>query len=161
MRTVDIVEKEKMVALIRSCRTCFLGVCGSDLQPYVVPMNFGFHDGHLFLHSAQSGRKWEAMKENPKVCVTFCIGDDIAWQDEHIACSYRMKSQSVIAEGSVQFIDDFEQKVEILNHLMRQYSDREFSFNGPAVNNVGIVKLTVEHWGAKSFGEKAMTPWKR
>ncbi len=161
MRTVDLVDHEKIAELIRSCRTCFLGVCGADHQPYVVPMNFGFHDGQIFLHSAQSGRKWEAMKENAKVCVTFCVGDDLAWQDEQVACSYRMKSQSVIAEGRVEFIDDFEQKVEILNHLMRQYSDREFSYNAPAVKNVGIVRLKVEQWGAKSFGEKAVTPWNR
>lgn len=159
MRTVNITGQQEIDALIRSCRTCYLGVCGNDRQPYVIPMNFGYHQGIIYLHSGQEGRKWEAMKQNPKVCVTFCLGDEIAWQDEQVACSYRVKSQSVIAEGTVEFIDDPEQKTEILNHLMRQYSNLEFKYNEPAVRNVGIVRLRVETWGAKSFGEKTITPW--
>lgn len=159
MRTVNINDISEIETIMRQCRTCYLGLCGNDMQPYVVPMNFGYHNGIIYLHSAQEGRKWETMKENPRVGVTFCLGDELAWQDQEMACSYRVKSQTVIAEGVLEFIDDFDQKVEALNHLMRQYSDREFNFGAPAVRNVGIMILKVEKWGAKSFGEKAITPW--
>lgn len=161
MRTVALTEQPDIEQVIKACRTCYLGVCGADMQPYVLPMNFGYDDGVVYLHSGQFGRKWEIMKANPKVCITFCDGDELAWQDEHIACSWRVKSRSVIVEGEVEFVEDFDEKVEILNILMAQYSDREFKYSEPAVRNVGIMKVKIQTQGAKSFGEKAITPWNK
>lgn len=159
MRTYFIEDKKEIESLIRSCKTCFLGLSDENNQPYVIPMNFGYHENTIYLHSGQFGRKWSIMKANPKACVTFCLGEELANQDEHVACSWRVKSKSVIAEGKIEFIEDFDEKVKILNILMGQYSDKTFKYNDPAVKNVGIFKLNIENLSAKEFGAKAITPW--
>lgn len=159
MSTIFIEDKKEIEAIIRACKTCFLGLSDQNNQPYVVPMNFGFHDGVIYLHSGQEGRKWEIMKENPKACVTFMLGEELAYQDEHVACSWRVKSKTVIAEGRIEFIDDFDEKEKILHILMGQYSPKEFKFNAPAVKNVGVYRLNIENLKAKEFGTKATTPW--
>jgi len=159
MRTLFIEDKQEIEKIIKSCRTCFLGISDENNQPYVVPMNFGLHDDTIYLHSGQFGRKWEIMKANPKACITFLLGDELAYQDEHVACSWRVKSKSVIAEGEIEFIEDYDEKERILHILMGQYSDREFKFNAPAVKNVGIFKMKIQHIQAKEFGAKAITPW--
>ena len=123
MRTLFIEDKEKIDAIIKACRTCYLGLSINN-QPYVVPMNFGYDGEYIYLHSGQEGRKWETMKQNPKACITFCLGDELAWQDEHVACSWRVKSQTIIAEGVLEFIDDMEEKEEIMHIFMKNYSDR-------------------------------------
>lgn len=161
MRTNFIENQTEIEEVIKSCRTCFLGLSDSNNQPYVIPMNFGYNDGTIYLHSGQFGRKWQIMKENPKACITFVLGDELAYQDEHVACSWRVKSKSVIAEGNIKFIDDYEEKERILHILMGQYSDREFKFNEPAVKNVGVFKMKIDKIQAKEFGAKAPTPWKR
>jgi nitroimidazol reductase NimA-like FMN-containing flavoprotein (pyridoxamine 5'-phosphate oxidase superfamily) len=101
------------------------------------------------------------MKKNPKACITFMLGDELAWQDEHVACSWRMKSKTVIAEGEIEFVDDFDEKTDILHTFMAQYSDSEFKFNAPAVRNVGIMKMKIDILKAKEFGVKAETPWNK
>ena len=159
MRTYVIENREEIDAIIRLCKTCFLGLSDSSNQPYVIPMNFSLDEEYIYLHSGQFGRKWQIIKENPKACVTFCSGDDIAYQDEEIACSWRVKSKSVIAEGTIEFIEDYEEKVKALHVFMRQYSDKTFSFNEPAVKNVGIFKMKIDKISAKHFGAKAVTPW--
>jgi len=159
MRTVSIQDKAAIESVIRSCRTCFLGLSDENNQPYVVPMNFGYSEGFIYLHSAKEGRKWQVMNSNPKACVTFCLGDELAWQDEHIACSWRVKSKTVIAEGTLEFVDDFEEKKNILKIFMAQYSDREFEFGAPAVRNVGVIRMKIDVLSAKEFGAKAITPW--
>lgn len=159
MRTVFIQDKQEIERIILSCRTCFLGLSDSENQPYVIPMNFGYHDGTIYLHSGQSGRKWEVMHSNPKACITFCAGNELAYQDEQVACSWRMKSSSVIAEGKIEFIDDFDEKKEVLKIFMAHYSDLEFQFKDPAVRNVGVYKMKIEKIQAKKFGDKATTPW--
>ncbi len=159
MRTLYINDREKIDKIIRSCRTCFLGLCDDDLNPYVVPMNFGLDGDFIYMHSAQEGRKWEMMNKNTKACVTFLSGDTIVHQNEEVACSWRVRSKSVIAEGELEFIDDYDEKEKALKIFMGQYSDKEFSFNAPAVKNVGIFRLKIIKICGKEFGAKAVTPW--
>ncbi|MDA3927854.1 MAG: pyridoxamine 5'-phosphate oxidase family protein [Prolixibacteraceae bacterium] len=160
MRTVFIEDQAEIEKVIKACRTCFLGLSDLNMQPYVVPMNFAFEKGVIYLHSGPFGRKWEIMKENTKACITFVLGDELTYQDEHVGCSWRVKSKSVIAEGEIEFVEEFNEKEKILHRLMGQYSDREFKFNAPAVKNVGIYKMKINKLQAKEFGTKAETPWK-
>ncbi len=159
MRTYFIEEKSEIEAVIKACKVCFLGISDEENRPYVVPMNFAYHENTIFLHSGQFGRKWEIMKKNPNVCVTFNLGEEIKYQDEHVACSWRMSSKSVIAEGKVEFIEDFDEKEQILHLFMKQYSDKTFKFNAPAIKNVGIMKMKIDTLSAKEFGAKTITPW--
>jgi uncharacterized protein len=125
-----------------------------DDVPYVLPMNFALEDDAVILHSAQSGRMWETIKKNPRVCISWNRGEELAWQNERVGCSYRMQSQSALVEGTVEIVEEFEEKERCLHLLMAQYSDVEFKFNAPAVNNVGVIKVRIQNITAKEFGAK-------
>ena len=127
--------------------------------PYVLPMNFALDGDTVVLHSAQSGRMWETIRKNPKVCINWTLGEELAWQDVRVGCSYRVKSKSVLVEGEVEVIDDYDEKYRMLTETMAQYSDREFKFSKPAVVNVGIMKVHIKKITGKVFGAKAVTPW--
>ena len=158
MRTLFIENKAEIEEVIKACKTCYLAVCEEN-RPYVLPMNFALDDNTVILHSAQGGRMWETIKRNPNVCINWTLGEDLAWQDVQVGCSYRVKSKSVIVEGTVEFIDDFDEKYRCLGILMGQYSSREFKFGTPAVKNVGIIKVHIDKISAKEFGAKAITSW--
>jgi len=160
MRTYFIENREEIEEIIKSCKTCYLAMSDENI-PLVVPMNFALDDNSVILHSAQEGRKWETLKKNPKVCINWTLGEEIAWQDVQVGCSYRVKSKSVLVEGTVQFVDDFDEKTRLLKLLMAQYSNREFKFGKPSVENVGIFKVKIENLSAKEFGAKAITPWNK
>jgi uncharacterized protein len=49
--------------------------------PYVLPMNFALDGDVVILHSDQSGRMWETLHKNPKVCINWTLGEELAWQD--------------------------------------------------------------------------------
>ena len=158
MRTLFIENRAEIEEVIKACKTCFLAMTDGD-EPYVLPMNFALDGNSIILHSAQEGRMWETIKKNPKVCINWTLGEDLAYQDVQVGCSYRVKSKSVLVEGKVEFIEDFDEKYRYLNLLMRQYSNREFKFGTPAVKNVGIFKVSIDEITAKEFGAKAVTPW--
>jgi len=124
-------------------------------------MNFAMDGDSVILHSAQSGRMWETLQKNPDVCINWTLGEELAWQDVRVGCSYRVKSKSVLVEGKVQFVEDFVEKTRLLRVLMSHYSVREFKFSKPAVENVGIIKVSIEKISAKEFGAKAKTPWNK
>lgn len=160
MRTNFIHNREEINDVIRSCKTCYLAMSDNNI-PYVLPMNFALDGDFIILHSAKSGRMWDTLLKNPQVCINWTLGEELAWQDVQVGCSYRVKSKTVLVEGIVDFIDDFNEKERCMKVMMAQYSNREFSFSAPSVNHVGVLKVKIEKITAKEFGAKAVTPWKK
>ena len=159
MRTLFIKDRKEINNIIRSCKTCYLALSDNDV-PYVLPMNFALDGDHIILHSAQEGRMWDTVKKNPKVCINWTLGEDLAWQNVKVGCSYRVKSKSVIVEGEAEIVEDYDEKYRLMEVFMTQYSDRDFKFGKPSVVNVGILKVKIEKITDKEFGAKAETAWK-
>jgi uncharacterized protein len=160
MRTHFIHDRNEIEAVLKQCKTCYVAM-SDDNFPYVLPMNFAIDGECVILHSAQSGRMWETIKKNPKVCINWTLGEELAWQDEQVACSYRVKSKSVIVEGIAEIVEDMKEKERIMRQFMTQYSELPFKFNEPAIRNVGILLVPMSKLSAKEFGAKAVTPWKK
>ncbi len=160
MRTVFLEDRKEIETIIRSCKTCYLAVSDGS-KPYVLPMNFAL-DGSdaVVLHGAQEGRLWEILKKNPLVCINWTSGEELAWQDIQVGCSYRVKSRSVIVEGMAELVEDYDEKYRLLQVLMSQYSDLEFRFNPPAVKNVAVYKVRIQQVSAKEFGVRPAVPGK-
>jgi nitroimidazol reductase NimA-like FMN-containing flavoprotein (pyridoxamine 5'-phosphate oxidase superfamily) len=160
MRTHYIHDRKEIEAILKECKTCYVAM-SEDNFPYVLPMNFALDGDRVILHSAQQGRMWETIKKNPKVCINWTLGEELAWQDEKVGCSYRVKSKSVIVEGIAESVEDMEEKERIIRQFMTQYSDLPFKFSEPAIRNVGILLVPISKLSAKEFGAKAVTPWKK
>ncbi|MGK4024874.1 pyridoxamine 5'-phosphate oxidase family protein [Bacteroides fragilis] len=135
MKTVIIENKEQVEEIISRCDICFVGITDLEGNPYVIPMNFGYQDGVIYLHSGPTGSSIDMLARNNRVC----------------ACSYRMRAKSVICRGRVNFIEDPEEKREALNILMRHYSSREFVYSDPAVKNVKIWEIPIDSVTAKEY----------
>ncbi len=61
------LSNEEARALLGECRLGRLG-CVDDGGPYVVPVNYVFHDDKIYVHSLP-GRKIKALRENPRACL--------------------------------------------------------------------------------------------
>ena len=62
----EMTHEECISTLVR-LRFGRLG-CARDNQPYVVPINFAYHQNYLYAFSTV-GQKIEWMRENPRVCI--------------------------------------------------------------------------------------------
>ena len=155
MRTHFIHDRKEIDAILKQCKTCYVAMSIDDV-PYVLPLNFAMDGDRVILHSAQQGRMWETIKKNPKVCINWTLGEELAWQDEQVGCSYRVKSRSVMVEGTAESVDDMEEKEKIVRKFMTQYSDLPFKFNEPAIRNVGILLVKIDKLTAKEFGAKSV-----
>ncbi|PID57865.1 hypothetical protein CSB45_06515 [candidate division KSB3 bacterium] len=70
----EICDIQQIEAIITASTVCRLGLCLHG-RPYVVPLNFGYNDRTIYLHSAQKGKKLDILRQNPRVCVEFDLGD--------------------------------------------------------------------------------------
>ena len=154
MKTYSIEEKEKIEEIIKSEQICFVGLSDKDGIPYVLPMNYGYEENVIYLHSGPEGKVIRILEDNPNVCITFCTQPKLIWQHPDVACSYRMQSKSVICNGKVEFVEKYAEKERVLNIIMNQYIEKDFNYSEPAVNNVKIWKVAVDSIAAKEFGVK-------
>ena len=56
MKTIAITDPAEIEAIIRKCPYCTVGITDSEGNPYVIPMNFAYRDGIIYLHSGPDGR---------------------------------------------------------------------------------------------------------
>ncbi len=153
MRTSFITDKAEIESIINQCDICFVGLTEIDGTPYVIPMNFGYLDGDIILHSAPEGKHIGLLEHSNRICVTFCSDRKLAYQHPDVACSYSMTSKSVVCKGSVSFIEDLEEKENALNSMMQKFTKKEFKYSAPALRNVKVWRVSVDEMTSKSFGQ--------
>ncbi len=149
-RKLDFLPE--LETIIRKCDACTLSMTDLDGKPYAVPMNFGYQDGVLYLHSAPDGKKIEILKQQPAVCASFSTDHDLRWQHSEVACSYSMRYRSVLLFGNVSFIEDVEQKQLALDVIMRQYTDQTYKYSLPALQNVCVMRVAVDSIEGRAYG---------
>jgi len=152
MRVRNSQDKHDIESILEKCDACYLAMVDEEAMPYVLPFNFGFANGVIYLHSGPTGRKMDILRQNPNVCINFSTDHRLMMRHKEVACSAGMDFRSVLAFGKVEFIDDYDAKVEALNIIMRKYTGRDFSYNAPAVNNVAVYKVVPTHINAKISG---------
>lgn len=151
MKTVIIEDQQRVEEIIKRCDICYVGITDLEGNPYVIPMNFGYRDGVIYIHSGPTGSCIDMLERNNRVCITFSVDHELVFQHPEVACSYRMRAKSVICRGNVNYIEDMDDKREALNILMRQYSGREFVYSDPAVRNVKIWEIPIDQVSAKEY----------
>jgi len=87
-------------------------------EPYVVPLNFVYINGTVYFHGALGGRKIEALKTNPAVCLEFDAMHGVSVEKQTVFYT------SVIAWGRAEFLADTDpdkKKQHILEKLCLKY----------------------------------------
>lgn len=146
----EITDIEECKSIIRNNKLGFLSTISEDNTPYVVPLNY-FYDGeNIYFHSATEGHKVDNIKKNPKVC--FCVVGD----HEIVLEKFTTKYESAIIYGNAVVIEDFQEKVDILNGFMK-FLGREVDvtkhYKSEVIDNKTlIVKINVD----KITGKKKM-----
>ena len=94
-------------------------------KPYSLPINFVENNGNVFFHGSKKGKKISMMEENP-FC-SFSAVEDISFlpsyfsNDKGDASPATHLYKSVIIDGEIEFIEDYDEKIEALTLLMEKY----------------------------------------
>jgi nitroimidazol reductase NimA-like FMN-containing flavoprotein (pyridoxamine 5'-phosphate oxidase superfamily) len=123
-----------------------------DGNPYLIPMNFGYRDGIIYLHGGQKGKKIDILQKNSRVCINFSTDHLLRYQNEKVACSWSMRYRSVLCYGKAEFIDDPDEKTKALNIIMANYSPEAFTYNPPSIREVNVFIVRIEAFEGRSFG---------
>jgi len=152
MKKRIITKSTEIESIINKCEVCYVSMVDKDNMPYVVPFNFGYKDNYIYLHSAKEGKKLNILKNNANVCIAFSTDHKLAFQNENVACSYGMKFRSVLIYGKAEFIEEYNEKVNVMNIIMSHYTSHEFTYSEPAVKNVETFKVAITEITGKEYG---------
>ena len=148
----EIKDKKCIEWILKKATVCRIALCNNN-NPYIVPMNFGFKDNCLYLHSASEGQKIDIININNNICFEVDLETEIVTADN--ACSWGMKYYSIIGFGKAHFIKDNGEKEDALNIIMQKYShksDKSFEYLKPALDKTTVIKVEIESLTGKKSG---------
>lgn len=156
MRRTDreITDNEKISDIISSCKCIRIGF-NDEGQVYIVPLNYGYtvNDGKyiFYFHGAKEGRKIELIHKNPYV--GFEMDTNIKIIESDTACKHSAYYSSIIGNGYVSIVDNFEEKKAGLVSIMKHNTGKaKWDFPEAAVNSCCVFKMVVEQLSCKEHG---------
>ena len=151
LRNREIVKDSEKEEIIHEADVCYVGMTDGD-QPYVLPFNFAYRDQTLYLHSDNVGYKLDLWKKNPKVCVNFNTGNELFYRNKEVGCSWGMKYKSVNLIGEIDYVEDYDEKYQVMKDFMLKYAGEDYEFSEPSIKNVKIMKIKVISMTGKKTG---------
>ena len=117
MRRKDRQRSEEFAwAVTDRCGWAVLSCVQPDGTPYSVPLSIAREGGRVYFHGAEEGRKTEALRSNPKVCLS-CVGDTNPAQDD-----FSMEYESAILFGTAALVEEREEKIHGRRLISQRYT---------------------------------------
>ena len=118
--------------------------------PYVVPVNYLFREGFIYLHCGPKGRKIDALRNDPCVCfVVDEAGPQARWDKR---CGITQIYESVMCFGRAEFVEGPEEKRRILEMMVRKFLPPDLPFPLADENVAGtvVIRIRVEWMTGKA-----------
>ena len=151
----EITDMDTIYSILKSSETCRIAFCDNK-WPYIIPMNFAYDNGFIYLHSAREGRKIDILNDNNRVC--FEIDDQCEILPAENDCNWGMKYRSIIGNGLAIIEDDIIEKKNGLNIIMKKYSHKSpfpkdsFEYSKKSLDAMVIIKIEIMDISGKTSG---------
>ncbi|QQE11356.1 pyridoxamine 5'-phosphate oxidase family protein [Planctomycetota bacterium] len=137
----EIKDQVVLEEILKGQVICRLGIMDGD-KPYVVPVDYGYEDGCLFIHTAIEGKKLDCLRLNNHVC--FEIDELKKTMTDDVPCKWSSMYQSIIGYGDVEFVEGGDAKRHGLDVIMRQHgAEGELDYRDAHVNATEILKVRI------------------
>ena len=113
----QVVDRTKIEEILKSQNLCRIALCDGQ-EPYIVPMNYGYRDGALYLHCAAAGRKVDIIDRNNLVC--FEVEADVTPPP--------VRYKSVVGIGRAHILRDADAIDEALDILCSHFAEKHWDW---------------------------------
>jgi len=146
---LEIKSKQKMAEFLSQEHVGRICSIDKDGFPQIIPMNFIFLNGAIYMHSHTRGEKLENIKSNSKV------GFEVDRELEFLPSYFTHPTDasqadtlyiSIVIKGTGAIVSDKNEKTLALNGLMEKYQPEgnyeKLTPDMDVVNEVAIIKIT-------------------
>jgi uncharacterized protein len=145
----EIKQPGAIEAILEEAAVMRLGLDDAGV-PYIVPLNFGYSRGFIYIHSALEGRKLDIIRRNNLVC--FEVEGRTELVKGGLPCEWGMRFESVIGYGRADLVLNETARMDALNIIMRKYSGRSFEigeYSPEALGRTAVVRISVQSMTGK------------
>ncbi len=120
---VRIKDKNIIVKLLEDVEYGTLALSKNNI-PYSLPINFVYAEDTIYFHGSKKGKKKDFMSENNlasfSVVEPFSLIQSYFSSKDNLACPATHFFKSVICDGEIVFVYEYEEKVKALSLLMKK-----------------------------------------
>lgn len=164
MKSTFEIRDESIIAQVLSEAEYGTLAISKDDRPYSLPINFTQLNDAIYFHGSKAGRKIDILKENAfasfSVVESFSMIQSYFSSSDNLACPATHFFKSIIIDGNIKFVEDYDEKVEALSSLMEKlqpegrYKPLHEDIYNKAINATTIYKLIPKETKAKfKFGQ--------
>jgi nitroimidazol reductase NimA-like FMN-containing flavoprotein (pyridoxamine 5'-phosphate oxidase superfamily) len=148
IKKYEIQSKHKMIEFLNEQPVGRVASLDGSGYPQVIPMNFVYHDGAVYMHSHPFGEKLDNIRRNPNV--GFEVDQHICFLPSYFfhptdASQADTLYISAVIKGKAELVHGNEEKALALNALMEKYQKEgryeALVANMPSVHEVAIIKV--------------------
>ncbi len=154
-----ITDATVIIELLNSCQVGRLGTVGLDGWPMVKPLNFAYHAGNIYFHTALEGEKIEQIRSDSRVCFEVDLPIAYVRGTAENPCRATYLYRSVIIRGRAVIVEERGEKVAALNALMGKYQPAVSwqAYPDDKLAITGIVRIDIEEMrGKEDLGKEGI-----
>lgn len=153
---LEIRSPERIAEFLDAEHVGRIATIDADGYPQVIPMNFAYMGGSIYMHSHTRGEKLDNARRNPRV--GFEVDRELEFlpsyfEDPADASLADTLYVSVVVKGLCSIVDDRKEKAAALNALMAKYQpEGRYEAIRPemdVVDHVSIMRVTPESMRGK------------
>ncbi len=146
----EIKDQKVLEQILAGAVICRVAMMDGDL-PYIVPVNYGYRDGCIYIHSAPEGKKIELIGKNNRVC--FEVEETAEIIKGERACNWTTRYRSVVGYATAEILSDDQSKKNGLEIIMAQHgAPTLLEFEAGNMKRMVILKLTITSFTGKQSG---------
>lgn len=148
----EITDVETIETILETAEICRLGLVDNG-EAYIVPVNYAYQQGAIYIHSARQGRKIEILNQNNHVA--FEVEGHASIVTGPQPCNWTTRYRSVMGKGTMEIEESLEKKKQALDLIMKKYGwgNAELLYDEALLSRVCILKLNIEFKTGKQSGE--------
>ena len=149
-KIVTITNLNTIKDILEEAEYGTLALCDKN-KPYSLPLNFVMLKNEIYFHGAKKGTKIDILKEN--LNASFSVVESLSLlpsyfsNDKGNACPATHLFKSVVVDGTIKIIEDYDEKAQALQALMEKlqkegnYIPLNDAIYKKAINATALFKL--------------------
>jgi nitroimidazol reductase NimA-like FMN-containing flavoprotein (pyridoxamine 5'-phosphate oxidase superfamily) len=153
-----IESRREMEELLSRETVGYLGTCREG-RPYVVPINYVYHEGRIILHCALAGLKLDGIRDNDAVCFTVATqSGPVRRHAEQSPC--HLDSESVICYGMARIVEDVTERQRLLNIFNQHFHPAGDEISQDAASRCGAIEIRIAEMTGRRECADERTYWR-
>ena len=143
-RNDKLMSETETLSLLKNSQEGVLGTISENGYPYTVVVNYVYHNGKIYFHSAKAGHKIDNINFSDKV--SFTVYDDVKVLGEELNTLYK----SLTLFGKAKVVETTE---EVLWELIKKYSKlsekKAKQMIAKEIDITAVIEIEIEHLTGK------------